>query len=299
MSNLRSLSDEVLLKETARAVAREKEATLTLLHHLREVERRQLHLISYDSLHEYCVEELKYDKTSAHLRVSAMRLLRELPEIEERVESGSLNLSLLAQAQSFFNKEEISSLSEKREILNVIDGLSTRDAQRELMDRAEVPEKHLPERVRPISKTHSEVRLIVDEALLEQLKQLQALLAHSHPGASLKDVIEYAVQKAIEKKSPGKPQSNQVAVPAQNQQSLAEIRRIVWQRDGGRCGYMSPEGRKCGSQYALEYDHAIPKAQGGRDTVENMRLRCRQHNRREAIRIFGHAKMAEFVPVMR
>ncbi len=225
-----------------------------------------------------------------------MRLLRELPEIEDRVESGSLSLSVLANAQSFFRKEEISSLAEKREILEVINGLSTRDAQRELMDRAEVPEKHLPERVRPISKTHSEVRLVVDDTLLEQLKQLQDLLAHSHPGANLKDVIEYAVQMAISKKTPKKPQSNQVADPAQN---LTEVKRLVWHRDGGKCGYVAPTGQKCGSRHGLEYDHILAKALGGLDLVDNLRLRCRARNRREAIRTFGAQKIAEYVPAMR
>ena len=296
---LRHLSDEELLVQTQRAVAREKEATLSVLHHLREVERRQLHLISQSSLHDYCVEELGYDKTSAHLRISAMRLLRELPELEEKVESGGLNLSLLAQAQSFFRKEEISSLAEKREILNVIDGKSTRDAQRELLDRAEVPERHLPERIWPVSRTHSELRLVVDEKMLEQLKELQALLAHSHPGASLKEVIEYAVQKAIEKKTPKKPQSNQVTVPAQNQRNLAEIKRIVWHRDGGRCGYVGPDGRKCGSRRTLEYDHIRPQALGGETSADNLRLRCRAHNRLAAIGVFGAEKLAEFVPSMR
>ncbi len=45
LMNLKSLSDESLLKQTELAVAREKEATLSVLHHLREVERRQLFAI--------------------------------------------------------------------------------------------------------------------------------------------------------------------------------------------------------------------------------------------------------------
>src|SRR5437868_4887816 len=141
--NLKNLSDETLLKETKKAAKEETDATLRVLHHLKEVERRQLHLISYPTVHAYCVGELGYDNGSAHLRVSAMRLLRELPEIEEKVESGHLNLTLLSQAKRFFKNEQISAHAEKREILEVIAGKSTRDAERELMDRAEVPEKHI------------------------------------------------------------------------------------------------------------------------------------------------------------
>ncbi len=299
--NLKNLSDEALLIQTKKAAKEEIDATLRVLHHLREVERRQLHLKSYSSMHAYCVGELGYDDGSAHLRVTAMRLLREIPEVEEKVESGSLNLTLLTQAQRFFKNEEISGPEEKREVLEVIEGKSTRDAQRELMKRTDTPERHIPERVRPVSETHSEIRLVVDDSLLDQLKQLQALLAHSHPGASLKDVIQYAVAQTIAKKTPKapRPHSERSVAFAQKSLSEAEIKRVVWQRDGGRCGYVSPDGRRCGSRHGLEYDHIRPRAMGGETAVENLRLRCRAHNRLAAIQAFGPEKLAEFVPTMR
>ncbi len=251
---------------------------------------------------------LGYDSGSAHIRISAMRLLRELPELESKVEEGSLNLTLLAQAQTFIRKEEIRDVEQKRQVLAAIEGKSTRDAQRALMGRAEVPERHLPERVRPVSESHSEIRLVVDEGLLEQLKELQALLAHSLPGASIKDVIQYAVSQAIEKNAHKEPKLSQPALHAQNEAlrlseaaplSEAEIKRRVWARDCGRCGYVGPDGRKCGTRRGLEFDHVVPLACGGETAVENLRLRCRPHNRLEAIQNFGHGKVAEFVPAMR
>jgi 5-methylcytosine-specific restriction endonuclease McrA len=69
----------------------------------------------------------------------------------------------------------------------------------------------------------------------------------------------------------------------------AAIRQSVWQRDGGRCGYVDPKTRRaCGSTYFLELDHVVPVALGGLNVVENLRLRCRAHNQRAAIRIFGY-----------
>ena len=106
--HLRNLSDDELLAQTKTAVLKERDTTLGVLHHLREVERRQLFAPSHSSHFDYCVHALGYDAGSAQLRISAMRLLRDLPELEQKVESGGLNLTLLAQAQSFFRKEAIS-----------------------------------------------------------------------------------------------------------------------------------------------------------------------------------------------
>jgi 5-methylcytosine-specific restriction endonuclease McrA len=296
--NLKNLSDEALLKQTREVVARERDATLVVLHHLREVERRQIFAYRHSSLFDYAVDELGYDKGSAHLRISAMRLLRELPEFEERLESGSLNLTLLSQAQSFIHKEEIRDPEAKRAVLQSIDGKSTRDAQRELMSQTSAPERHLPEKVRAISDTHSEIRLVVDEALLAQLKELQALLAHANPRADLREVIAVAVQGEIARRTPKAPKSSTAhEVPAR--QSEAEVRRVVWHRDGGRCGFKFENGRSCGSRNGVEFDHIAPKTLGGEDAVENLRLRCRAHNRVEAIRALGPEKIAEFVPAMR
>jgi hypothetical protein len=46
-----------------------------------------------------------------------------------------------------------------------------------------------------------------------------------------------------------------------------EIRRVVFERDGGRCV-------ECGSTFELQYDHVIPVALGGADTVANVQVLC-------------------------
>lgn len=51
-----------------------------------------------------------------------------------------------------------------------------------------------------------------------------------------------------------------------------DVRRFVWQRDGGRC-------QECGATELLQYDHIIPWSLGGSDTAENLRLLCTECNR--------------------
>jgi len=47
----------------------------------------------------------------------------------------------------------------------------------------------------------------------------------------------------------------------------------VWIRDGGKCV-------ECGSTEDLEFDHVIPFSKGGSCTADNLRILCRQCNRK-------------------
>lgn len=59
------------------------------------------------------------------------------------------------------------------------------------------------------------------------------------------------------------------------------IRRLVWERDAGRCAYVAETGRRCACRTGLEFHHRRPFRAGGRSTPENLELRCRTHNRLE------------------
>ena len=107
-TDLRSLSDAVLLSTTLGLVREERRLTLSILHHLREVERRRLAAArGFQSLFDYCTRELGYSAGSAQRRIESMRLLKELPEMEAKLQSGGLNLSLLSQASRFFRQEKM------------------------------------------------------------------------------------------------------------------------------------------------------------------------------------------------
>ena len=67
----------------------------------------------------------------------------------------------------------------------------------------------------------------------------------------------------------------------------AAVRRAVWQRDGGACAFVAPNGKRCGETGGLEFHHKRPFADGGEGTHANLELRCTTHNRREASRWYG------------
>ncbi len=53
-----------------------------------------------------------------------------------------------------------------------------------------------------------------------------------------------------------------------------EIRRAVFERDGGRCV-------QCEGSFDLQYDHVIPLSLGGATTVANLQLLCADCNTRK------------------
>src|SRR3954471_24238084 len=99
--NLKSLSDQALLDSTRSAAKNERSATSVVLHHLLEVNERRLFGPKYKSLHDYAVDDLKYNDGEAQRRITAMWVLKSVPEVSEKIDAGSLSLTTVAQAQVF------------------------------------------------------------------------------------------------------------------------------------------------------------------------------------------------------
>lgn len=64
------------------------------------------------------------------------------------------------------------------------------------------------------------------------------------------------------------------APPRSRTRIPADLRRVVFERDGGRCV-------ECGSDFDIQYDHVIPHSLGGAATVENLQLLCAGCNQRK------------------
>lgn len=108
ISNLKTLSSSELFDLAKKEVQEETNATLRVLHVLREIERRRAYAEKgYPSLFEFCTEYLRYKKGAAYRRIMALRTLKELPEIEDKVREGSLCLTTLSQLQTHFVRNEL------------------------------------------------------------------------------------------------------------------------------------------------------------------------------------------------
>jgi hypothetical protein len=136
-----------------------------------------------------------------------MRLLKEIPEMEEKLEHGEMTLSTLARAQTFFRQEkaQLKTREQKIEILKVLEKKSARDVERELLGRSSEPERLLAERLRPISQTHTELRVLLDAEMLRELEELKGLLSHARPHATLRELLEFALRETVTRLRPRAP----------------------------------------------------------------------------------------------
>ncbi len=178
--SIESLSDDRLLSHAKTLAAQERALTAKLLRHLLEIDKRLLFAkLGYSSLFSYVTEELGFCAASAQARIASMRLLAIVPEIEEKIVAGSVSLTNLAQAQRFFNHEQKShchsySVAEKKQVIEKLEGKSTRDAERELMGLSSDPAAFArPDQIRAVTPTLSEVRFAADQELLDQLEEIR------------------------------------------------------------------------------------------------------------------------------
>jgi 5-methylcytosine-specific restriction endonuclease McrA len=156
----------------------------------------------------------------------------------------------------------------------------------------------------PLCADQWSMRVTIDAALKEDLEALKSLLSHKLPKGELAEVLREAVRCAIERhgKRRGavkpsrerKPPERKARSAGRREPVPAAVKRAVWQRDGGRCTYVSPDGRRCESRWQLELDHVEAAALGGPSTVANTRLRCKPHNLLHADETFGREHMARF-----
>lgn len=272
--NLENLTDDKLLESSDRVTQDERDVLTSVIHHLREIERRRLYCkFQCGSLLEFAVKRFKYSEAQAIRRISAMRMLKSLPteaavEVEQKINSGDLNLTNLVVASTLFNHEHKAGrpldADAKVEVLSQLENQSTRKAVK------------IAQAISPEFKPKAALNFdsIDDEALREKLLRVKGKLAHSHPNLNLNDLLHMLCDKELELKLPAAPQVN----------SKAEIRREIWRRDQGKC-------TNCSSTYAVQEEHIIPKAAGGAYTLENMKLLCRKCNQRSAIEFYGQHKM--------
>lgn len=273
--NLKILTDEALHEQNIQGAREEREVLTRMLHQLRETERRRLFSkYKCSSIFDYAVSYLKYSNDQAHRRIQAMRLLKDLPEVETKINSGALNLTNLALAQKLFVKQKKSGRTmkpeQKIEMLCKLENQTTRAAEKIVF--AIDPE------MKP-KKKELTFDSIEDETLREKLLQVKGLFAHTDPDMTLPELLNKLCDQAILKKT-------QVGAPKVN--SKAELHRQVWRRDKSCCV-------NCNSTYAVQIEHKTPRAMGGADTLENLCLLCRSCNQRRAIEYYGQRKMEKYL----
>lgn len=328
--SLSHLSDANLLRGLRALVARDRATIAELIAHIAEVDARRLYVpAGYASMHAYCVGELGLSEDAAFKRITAARVARQFPVLFGLLEQGRLHLTAvralaphlapaiaeeLFEAAAGLSKTELDRMLARRFacagipslVLPMLSPSGQTAASQDVASPPEPATQLAPGRVEILPAPPEPaaladrvlLRVAVERSTYDNLRYAQELLSHSVPSGDVAKVLDRALKALIvqlEKRkfaATTRPRlrSRQKAT-AGTRSVPAHVRRVVWERDQGRCTFVGESGHRCGSRKLLEFDHVDPVARGGRATVERMRLRCRAHNQYEAERAFG----AEFM----
>src|SRR5687768_14804723 len=194
--NLKSISDNELIKETLNLVQKERVLLTAVIHYLREINQRRLYsAYGYKSLFDFTTKYLGYNEAQAYRRISAMKLLKDLPEIEEKITQGKIHLSHISIAQTHFKQEkkihnkELSH-QEKLSLIKQIENTSSKKAQSIVISLSSSPEVlKRRDQVNSISTDHIELKFIANEELQSKIEKLRGLLAHQCPELTLGELF--------------------------------------------------------------------------------------------------------------
>jgi hypothetical protein len=144
------------------------------------------------------------------------------------------------------------------------------------------------------------LQFVIEKPTHNKLCRAQELLSHAVPSGDLARVFDRALDaliSQIEVRKLGVSTREIRRDPTDGAEPSryipSAVRRAAWERDQGRCTFVSITGGRCRSRQFLELDHVEPVARGGKATLNNIRLRCRAHNQYEAERVFGREFMRQ------
>jgi len=188
-------------------VQTETRSTLSVVRLLRKVEQKKMYLsLGFGSLLEFCMKDLKYSESAANRRVSAMWALKDIPELEGKIQTGKMNLSLIVQARTHIRQKEKQTQvkvnkNDKKSLFESLEGLSCRQAEKELVrQNPEVITR--TESIRQVTEDLQQLKLILTAEMQQDLEKLKSLLSHKMPGASIGEILHFAIKECLHKRDP-------------------------------------------------------------------------------------------------
>jgi 5-methylcytosine-specific restriction endonuclease McrA len=156
------------------------------------------------------------------------------------------------------------------------------------------------------------VRFLADRELIDKYREAEAILSGKYRGkAAPALVISELLECFLEKYSPARRQARRQRAAKSDNRNLEQrspatppaaataavtrsIRDAVLMRDGRRCSYVGPGGKRCNARHNLQVDHIIPRAFGGGNELGNLRCLCKTHNLFMAKELIGRSYMSKF-----
>ena len=239
---------------------KEKRITSEILNKLQEMEDgRQYLKMGHPSLFDYLVRGLGYSEATAYQRQACVRLAKEIPEIKQKIDQGSLTLSAVTTAFKHLRKKPV---AEKRKVLKIMENKSSREIKKMFLE----PTPTLKiKKTEYVDKVH--LRLELTHEQNQRLEKLKALKSHQHN-------VESLLVNLIEKELKAYKNTEFKVSKSKNPRQISKrLRNDVLKAADYKCQYPG-----CESKYFLQVDHILPVRNGGDQRRENLQVLCSSHN---------------------
>src|SRR6187399_1726431 len=286
----------------------------------------------YPSMFAFLVTRYHMSESTAGKRIGAARTARRFRSLFTMVARGEIHLSGIHRLKAHLTRENhehvlaaakhktireieelVARLAPQPDVPATLRALPTRTTSAPAAPAPSAsPPMPVPRRSpdpAPLSPGRYKLQLTLSENGRNTLKQLQDLLAHQIPNGDPAAIVERALEalltqvhkrktgitskpRAQKPKSESRPNATATTATRRTRYLEFAVRREVWTRDDGRCGFVGEDGHRCNETRGLQFAHGHPWGKGGPDTAVNLGLRCQAHNAWEADRDYGRSYMA-------
>ena len=258
------MTDDQIETQLKGLIRIERKNTNEILKLINLAESRDLALKrGFSSTFDWLTTGLGYSSSAANRRIQSARLIQTVPEAEQKLEAGEVNLTTLTKARSAIRASEKVSgqkMNDERqaEIIDAISNQTSDQVDATLLNLlSETASTVHQERAKQITEDLTRLTLNLTKGDMELLAWAKDYLSHAVPDGALGQVIATV---------------------------LVEFKKMKEAKDTLKAQRSSCEftdqktGRTCGSTFQVESDHIVPAALGGSDDPSNRRCLCRRHN---------------------
>lgn len=197
MGHRRQIMTHILVTRLEKMVRTERKITDQIIKTLIEIESQNIHLeMGYESIFAFLVQHLGYSESAAQRRSAAMRLIQKAPEISDKLQTGSLNLTQVAELERVTRQMPIAKISE---VIPKIENKNTRQTQQIIAHEFDLTAiQHESTRTQKDESVRLQITLTKEQ--YELFKKAGDLLSHIKPGATHAEVITMLAQKFVKQK---------------------------------------------------------------------------------------------------
>jgi hypothetical protein len=264
----KSLADKYLLTQGE---------ILTVLMEL--LKRNGFAILNYANIFEYCEKRLRLSRQQAYYYKSVAERSFTVPALKEAVVQEEITLSQARRIASVITEDT------KQEWIKDAKELPQAELEKKVAEHN--PKARVKERIRPVAKQESELKVVIDDQTEANIRALTDILSQKlQRPATLREVIAFATNAAREKFDPEKKAERSIkrksvssGNPKPGRRPIPKsVKNQVIEKQGYRCSYTSPDGRRCEQRRWLDFHHVVPVSHGGLNTPDNLELRCHAHH---------------------